>query len=207
MNIEEFFWLTQKQVNRLIVDNLRFKKHELLLWILRNQKKALAWDYSKMGCLYSDVVASVMIRTVKYEAWQAPNFSVSQALLLKIVEMLCKQKRFELLKNCDSFYCNSWFLMKKKTAGNYWKVNAVTKLNKVIKRDANLPPFVNAFSEKFVEMHCTSLVDMFSKYNQILLNSCSHNFTAIQTPIELLKRTQLPQEAINLIAQFVQIML
>ena len=41
-DIEEFFWLTQKQVDRLIVNNLRFKKCELLLWMLRNQKKAFA---------------------------------------------------------------------------------------------------------------------------------------------------------------------
>ena len=171
--------------------------------MLRNWEKALAWDYSEMGCLYSNVVASVVIRTVKHEAWQAPNFPVSQTLLLKIVKMLCEQKRFELLKDCDDPYCNSWFLMKKKTTGNYWKVNAATKLNKVIKKDANLLPSVNAFSEKFAEMYCISLVDMFSEYNQILLDFCSHNLTAIQTSIRLLRRTQLPQGAMNSVVQFV----
>ena len=60
-----------------------------------------------MGCLCSDVVAPVMIRTVKHEVWQASNFPVLWVLLLKVVEMLCEQKRFELLKNCDGPYCNS----------------------------------------------------------------------------------------------------
>ena len=110
--------------------------------------------------------------------------------------MLYKQKRFKLLKNCDSLY-----------PGDYWKVNAATELNKVIKRDANLLLFVNAFSEKFAEMYCASLVDMFSEYNQIPLDPCSHNFTAIQTSIRLLRRTQFPQEVMNSITQFVQIML
>ena len=36
LNIKEFSWLTQKQIDRLIVDDLKFKKHELLLWMLRN---------------------------------------------------------------------------------------------------------------------------------------------------------------------------
>ena len=67
LNIEKFSQLTQKWIDRLIVGDLKFKECELLLWILRNQKKALAWDYSEMGYLYSDVITSVMIRTVKHE--------------------------------------------------------------------------------------------------------------------------------------------
>ena len=31
LDIEEFFWLTQKQVDRLIVDDLKFRECELLL--------------------------------------------------------------------------------------------------------------------------------------------------------------------------------
>ena len=49
-------------------------------------------------------------------------------------------------------------------------MNAVTKLNKIIKRDVNLPFFVNVFSEEFAEIHCIFLVDMFSEYDQILLD-------------------------------------
>ena len=141
-----------------------------------------------------------MIRTVKHEAWQASNFPVPWALLPKVVGMLHEQKRFGLLEDCDGPYRNSWFLVKKKTAGDYRKVDAATELNKVTKRDANLPPSVDAFSEEFAEMHCTSLVDMFSEYNQIPLDPCSHDLTAIQTPIGLLRRTQLPQGVINSVA-------
>ena len=165
--------------------------------MLRNQKKAFAWDYSEMSCLYNDVMVSVMIRTVKHEAWQAPNFFISQALLLKVVGMLCEQKRFGLLKNCDGFYCNSWFLVKKKTADDYQKMNAVIELNKVIKKNINLLPSVNVFSKEFAEIHCTSFVDMFSEYNQIPLDFCSCDFTAIQTLIGLLKRTWFLQGVMN----------
>ena len=141
-----------------------------------------------MGCLHSNVVVPIIIKTVKHEAWQAPNFSISQALLPKIIKMFCEQKRFEFLKDCDNLYYNSWFLMKKRITDKYWKVNAVTELNKVIKWNANLPSSVNAFSEEFAEMHYAFLIDMFSEYNQISLNPCSHNFTAIQTLIRFLKR-------------------
>ena len=97
--------------------------------------------------------------------------------------------------------------MKKKTADNYWKINAITELNKITKKDINLLPSVNAFSEEFAEMHYASFVDMFSGYNQIPLDFYSHNLTAIQISIRLLRRTQLPQRAMNLVVQFVQIIL
>ena len=87
--------------------------------MLRNQEKALAWDYSEMSCFHNDVVTSITIRTVKHEAWQASIFPVPQTLLSKVVEMLYKQKKFKLLKDCDGPYCNFWFLMKKRTAGKY----------------------------------------------------------------------------------------
>ena len=93
--------------------------------------------------------------------------------------------------------------MKKKTAGDYQKMNAVTELNKIIKRDANLLPFINAFSEKFAEIHYPFFVDMFSEYDQISLNLCSCDFTAIQISIRLLKRTQFLQRVMNSITQFV----
>ena len=159
--------------------------------MLRNQKKAFAWDYLKMRYLYSDMVTSVMIRTVKYETWQTLNFFVSQILLLKIVKMFCEQKRFKFLKDCNDLYYNFWFLIKKRITDKYWKINTATELNKVIKWNVNLPLSVNVFSEEFAEMHCAFFINMFFEYNQILLNPCNHNLTAIQTLIRLLRRTQL----------------
>ena len=44
-------------------------------------------------------------------------------------------------------------------------MNAVTKLNKIIKRDINLLLSVNVFSEEFAEMHYVFFIDMFSEYD------------------------------------------
>ena len=70
-------------------------------------------------------------------------------------------------------------------------MNVITELNKITKKDVNLPLSMNAFSEKFAEMHYAFLVDMFSEYNQISLNFYNCNFTAIQTSIRLLRKIQL----------------
>ena len=70
-------------------------------------------------------------------------------------------------------------------------MNTITELNKIIKRNVNLLLSINAFFEKFAEMHYAFLVNMFSGYDQILLNFCNCDFTAIQSSIEFLRRTQL----------------
>jgi hypothetical protein len=66
-------------------------------------------------------------------------------------------------------YRNLWFLVKKKKPGDYRLINSATYLNIVTRRDTNLPPSVNEFTEEFIGCHIASLVDLYSGYNQILL--------------------------------------
>ena len=74
-------------------------------------------------------------------------------------------------------------------------------------RDANFPPAVDEFSEEFAGMQMTSLIDFFSNYNQIELDSRCRNLTASMTPLGLLRQSTLPQSATNSVARFVLIVL
>ena len=72
--------------------------------MLYNQEAALAFNYSEMRCLKEEVQSSVKINTVKHILWQASLFSISKALIMKVVVMLKKQKENELLKECNELY-------------------------------------------------------------------------------------------------------
>ena len=50
-----------------------------------------------------------------------------------------------------------------------------------------------------------SMIDFFSRYNQIELDIKSRDLIGFQTPIGLLRMTTLPQGATNSVAQFVRI--
>ena len=50
-----------------------------------------------------------------------------------------------------------------------------------------------------------SLIDLFSRYDQVELDVRSRDLTGFQTPIGLLRMTTLPQGATNSVAQFVRI--
>ena len=91
-----------------------------------------------------------------------------------------------MLEKCKGAYQNPWFLVAKKEVREYQLINIVIKINKVMLRDANLPPLVDKFLEEFVGYMAALLVDFFSKYNQLGLALKSRDITVFQTPLRLL---------------------
>ena len=59
--------------------------------------------------------------------------------------------------------------------------------------------------EEFSRMAVASLINLFSNYNQIILDKRDRDITVIYTPLKLLYQTILLQEALNSVAQFVRI--
>ena len=172
--------------------------------VIYDREAALSWEFSEIGRIRKSVAEPQQIRTVPHEAWQAPGFPIPRALNATVVEMLKERLANGLLEPCHGPYRNPWFLVKKKS-GKYRMVNAAMNINMVTIRDANLPPSVDEFSEKFAGMQMTSLIDFFSRYDQIELDSRSRDLTAFMTPLGLLRQTTLPQCATNSVAQFVRI--
>jgi hypothetical protein len=119
--------------------------------------------------------------------------------------MLKERLNRGVLEYSEGLYRNPWFLVKKKKPGDYRLINSATHLNIIIRRDANLPPSVDEFTEEFTGCHITSLVDLYSGYNQILLYPKSRDLTVFFTLLRLLRNTTLLQGAINSMAQFVRI--
>ena len=78
-------------------------------------------------------------------------------------------------------------------------------MNKVIIHNTNMSFSVNKFFKNFAECVIASLIDFFSEYDQIELNEACQDMTVFMTFIELLRMKILLQGAINLIAQFIQI--
>ncbi len=70
-----------------------------------------------------------------------------------------------VFKSNHNPYRNPWFLVKKKEKGKYRLINTAMEINRVIVKDANLPPFVDEFSKKFIGCIIISLIDFFSGYD------------------------------------------
>ena len=107
------------------------------------------------------------------------------------MEMFKNRVKKDILKSNYGPYRNPWFLIKKKK-GKYRLINTTMKINRVIMKDINLPPFINEFFEEFTGCVIASLIDFFSNYNQIKLNEKSRDLTTFHTLIGLLRMIILP---------------
>ena len=88
-------------------------------------------------------------------------------------------------------YRNLWFLVKKKKPREYRLINLAIHLNIVTRRDANLPPSINEFTDEFAGYYIISLVDLYSSYNQMLLYPKSRDLTVFFILLRLLRNTTL----------------
>ena len=88
--------------------------------------------------------------------------------------MLRERLKNGVLEYYDGPYWNPWFLVKKKS-GKYRLINAAIEINKYTIRDANLPPSIDEFSKEFAGYQMASLIDLFSRYDQIELDAKSRD--------------------------------
>jgi hypothetical protein len=70
-----------------------------------------------------------------------------------------------VLEYSKGLYKNPWFLVKKKKPEEYRLINLAIYLNIVTRQDANLPPSIDKFIDKFIGYYIISLVNLYSSYN------------------------------------------
>ena len=80
-------------------------------------------------------------------------------------------------------------------------------MNEVIIRNINLSFNVKEFSKEFADMLITSLINFFFDYDQVMLVEKCRNLTTFIISFKLLKIIKFFQKNINLIAQFIKMII
>ena len=183
---------------------LQLREKKLFLQLLLNREAALAQDQNYKQILNLIVALPQYIRTIIYKAQQVSNIPIPRALVLKVIKLLQTQQNKEVIKKSYILYQNLWFLVEKKD-GSLQLINNTQLYNKYTIKDTFLPLGTNKFSKSVIEYILLSLVDAFSRYNQVSLDKKSCNITTFTTPIRLFYIYTLLQRATNLVAQFIRI--
>ncbi len=121
--------------------------------------------------------------------------------------MLRERFQKNLIELFYALYKNPYFLVKKKEENKYRLINNAVEINRVIIKDGNLPPAINEFSEEFSNYTITSLINFFSGYDQVKLDEKFRNLTSFHIFIKFYRMTILPQNATNLITQFIRVII
>lgn len=197
--------LTAERLEKVNIGmELNTREKELFHEVLFRREGCLGWNFSDVGRIREEVSPDQRIKTVEHQAWQERGFKVPLALKPKVIAMLKERMKNGIMERCEGPYRNPWFLVPKKN-GDFRLIIGATKMNSVTRRDANMPPNCDEFAEDFGGCAVTSLVDLFSGYDQMILSVLDRDITAIMTPLGLLRMTRIVQGGTNSVAQFVRV--
>lgn len=196
--------LTPERLAKLrIGEHLTVEERKLLIHVLYNREAALSWTFSEIGSLRPEVAPPQRIRTEPHTAWQVPNFRVPRALVPIATNMIQERIDQGLLEPCHGPYRNPWFLVgKPEKPGKYRLINDAQHINRHTIRDGMTPPDPEGLAEECAGQQVSSLLDLFSGYDQVPLDERDRDKTAMMFPQGLFRLTRLPQGGTNSVAQF-----
>ena len=148
----------------------------------------------------------VRIRTILYEAQQAPTYPTPRALRPEINKILLDRLDTRIIELSYSLYRNPQFLVKKKD-NRHRIINSTVYINAITKRDSLLPPNIDKFIKDVSARPLTLLIDFFSGYDNIILHPESRDITTIITSRGLLRQTTLLQGVTNSVSKFYRAMI
>lgn len=113
------------------------------------------------------------IKTINQQAQQDSSFQIPRALTSTVINTLQERIKIEVIEPFYNLYRNFWYLVKKNTPSKYWLINIALELNRITVKDANLTLSADKFLEKFASFVISSLINFFSRYNQVKLDKKS----------------------------------
>lgn len=113
---------------------------EMLSW----HGKAFLFESYEIGCIDPSIVASMVIFIIPHKAWNLMPILVSKVHLPKLVELLNRKIKMEILEPSIAPYFNRWFMVPKKK----WALRFIQDMklvNKITVRNMASSPIIDEF--------------------------------------------------------------
>jgi len=155
---------------------------QLLQYVLRTNKHALAWTEAEKGHFKDDYFNPVVIPTIEHIPWVHKNIPIPTGMLDNIIDLFHEKIAAGVYEPSDAPYRSRWFCVPKKN-GKLRLVHDLQPLNQVTIQNAAVLPLVEQFAESFAGRACFSLLDLFVGYDHCALAVKSCNLTTFQSPL------------------------
>lgn len=174
----------------------------LLMWVLRQNENAIAFDDSERGCFKQKYFPDYIIETVPHIPWAIRPLRVPESVKEEMNDMLRDQKESGNLETSESSYRSRMFVVQK-PKGGLRIVHDLQPLNLVSVQDVMLPPNVSEFAEDFIGYAIYGTMDLYSGYHQRRLHPDSRALTATWIPnLGTVQLTSLPMGYTNSMQEF-----
>lgn len=179
---------------------LMLRELDLLVYVLIKREKALAFEDSEQGTFLTRYFDDYEIPVIEHTPWVQHPIRIPKAIEDQVWEALLAQEKAGKFEPLTASYCSRIFAVAKKNGIRI--VQDVQELNKVMVRDAALPPRVDDFAEGFVGRGVYGLCDLFTGYDGRRLAVISRPLTMFRCALGPGRGTTLPQGATNSLPEF-----
>jgi len=101
LNANNFLWLEELK---------------LVQFILRTNKKALAWTEAEKGRFYDDYFSPIKIPVIEHTPWIHKNLPILPGMLADVIKIFWEKIVAGVYKPSDSSYRSCWFCIYKKSS-------------------------------------------------------------------------------------------
>ncbi|GBG63970.1 hypothetical protein CBR_g39975 [Chara braunii] len=156
-------------------------------------------DHQK-GRLDAKLIPPVRIHTVEHECWNDKGPSYEFGIAREVTDLLRPKMDSFVAEPTASPYANRWFVFRKPNKTLRW-IQDLQKLNAVTIRDAGSLPQTDLLAESHAGRSIYSLIDLYSGYDQLLLDVRDMPYTAMHTPVSQLQMQVTPMGFTNAVAE------
>ncbi|GBG68202.1 hypothetical protein CBR_g2754 [Chara braunii] len=156
-------------------------------------------DHQK-GQLDAKLIPPVRIHTVEHECWNDKGPSYVFGIAGEVTDLLRAKMDSFVAEPAASPYANRWFAFRKPNKTLRW-IQDLQKLNAVTIRDAGSLPQADLLAEPHAGRSIYSLIDLYSRYDQLPLDVRDRPYTAMHTPVGQLQMQVTPMGFTNAVAE------
>lgn len=170
---------------------------KLILWIIKTQEFAFAWDETEKGKLSILFFDPIRIPTVEHIPWIIRNIPIPPGIFEQVIRIIKEKIASGVYEPSNSSYRSSWFCVIKKDGKSLRLVHDLQPLNAVTIRDPSTPYPAEHLAESFGARACYSTFDLFVAFDQRAIHPLSRDLTTFQTPLGPYRLTAIPMGYTN----------
>jgi len=123
------------------------EEHKLVLFLIKEQEAAIAWDLSEQGNFSRDYFKPIVIPTVEHIPWVERNIPISPGIYDEVIKILKEKIKISVYERSNSSYQSKWFCVLKKDGKSLWIVHDLQPLNAVTILDSGKPPIHEFYAD------------------------------------------------------------
>jgi hypothetical protein len=162
-------------------DFLLLEEHKLIHHFMCLQNGTFMWTDQECGHFCKDFFPPIEIPTILHKPWAQCNIPIPPSIYNKVCRIIKNKINTGVYELLNSSYHSCRFCVVKKDGKSLHIIHSLELLNQVTIKHSGVTPFTNQIGKHFAGHTCSSMLDLYIRYNKCNLSETLHNLTTFQS--------------------------